>query len=68
MEDTLTTILRFLNVSRGSLFELQTQLEISFRLDFVKSEDYELTMQLSIEIDKMLNALISKIKQNTTRT
>ncbi|OFX59272.1 MAG: four helix bundle protein [Bacteroidetes bacterium GWB2_41_8] len=60
--------IRFLNISRGSLFELQTQLEISFRLDFVKSEDYETTMQLATEIDKMLNALISKIKQNTPRT
>lgn len=59
--------IRFLNISRGSLFELQTQMEISYRLDFMKSEDYELTTQLSIEIDKMLNALISKIKQNTTR-
>jgi four helix bundle protein len=60
--------IRFLNISRGSLFELQTQLEISLRLDFIKSEDYESTMQLATEIDKMLNALISKIKQNTPRT
>ena len=58
--------IRFLNISRGSLFELQTQLEISFRLDFIKSEDYEVTMQLAVEIDKMLNALISKIKQNSS--
>jgi four helix bundle protein len=60
--------IRFLNISRGSLFELQTQLEISLRLDFIKSVDYETTMQLATEIDKMLNALISKIKQNTPRT
>jgi four helix bundle protein len=59
--------IRFLNISRGSLFELQTQLEISFRLDFIKSEDYEIAVQLAVEIDKMLNALISKIKQNVSR-
>jgi four helix bundle protein len=58
----------FLNISRGSLFELQTQLEISFRLNFIKSADYEISMQLAMEIDKMQNSLISKIKQNASKT
>jgi len=37
--------IRFLNISRGSLFELQTQLEISYRLGFINSKDFELTTQ-----------------------
>ncbi len=60
--------IRFMNISRGSLFELQTQLEISLRLDFVKPEEYENLMQLTVEVDKILNALISKIKQNLPKT
>lgn len=60
--------IRFLNISRGSLFEFQTQLEISLRLDFVKEDEYENLMQITIEIDKILNALISKIKQNSPKT
>lgn len=59
--------IRFLNISRGSLFELQTQLEISFRLGFLNSEEYEKLMSLAVEIDKMLNALVSKIKQRSSK-
>lgn len=59
--------IRFLNISRGSLFELQTQLEISFRLEFLNSQEYEKLMSLAIEIDKMLNSLVSKTKQRYSK-
>lgn len=59
---------RFLNIARASLFELQTQLEISFRLEFINKADFDFIMELSTEIDKILNALISKIKQNSSKT
>lgn len=33
--------IRFLEISRGSLYELQTQLEIAFNLKFIPQEDFE---------------------------
>ena len=49
---------RFLQISLGSLYELQTQLELSLQLQFAKSIDE--ILYLSFEIEKMLNSLITK--------
>lgn len=50
--------IRFLQISLGSLYELQTQLELSIQLGYVK--DIDNLLNLSIEIEKMLNTLITK--------
>ncbi len=50
--------IRFLQISLGSLYELQTQLELSLQLGFI--QDIENISNLSIEIEKMLNTLITK--------
>jgi len=42
--------IRFLEISRGSLCELQTQLEIAFNLKFIPQEDFEQIAQKSLEI------------------
>jgi four helix bundle protein len=52
---------RFLQIARGSLFELHTQLDISTRVGITESDDFDDIVSLSIEIEKMLNSLISKI-------
>lgn len=52
---------RFLQIARGSLFELQTQLEISVNLGYVVKEDLNEIYLLSIEVEKMLNTLIKKL-------
>ncbi|MFP4487014.1 MAG: four helix bundle protein [Campylobacterales bacterium] len=49
---------RFLQISLGSLFELQTQLELALEFDYVSN--IEDTLELSLEIEKMLNSLITK--------
>ena len=49
---------RFLQISLGSLYELQTQLELSLELGYVSNIDN--LLNLSIEIEKMINTLISK--------
>lgn len=50
---------RFLSFSRGSLFELQTQLEIAIRLNFIS---YDNSLEgIILEIEKMLNSLIKKL-------
>ena len=53
---------RFLSISRGSLFELQTQLEISQELGYINNKaEYSKIKDKTIEIDKMLNTLIQKL-------
>ena len=49
---------RFLKISLGSLYELQTQLELTVMLDYTKNTSE--TANLSFEIEKMLNALITR--------
>jgi len=53
---------RFLQISNGSLFELQTQLEISKRLQFLSDKDYNLLYNLSREVEAILTGLIQKLK------
>ena len=55
--------IRFLQIASGSLYEFQTQLEISFQLGYLNEEKYVEINSLSIEIEKMLSSLISKIKK-----
>ncbi|MBN1924828.1 MAG: four helix bundle protein [Prolixibacteraceae bacterium] len=53
---------RFLQISKGSLFELQTQIEISKNLNFLEQKKYvELYNDLK-EIEAMLTAFIKSIK------
>lgn len=54
---------RFLQIASGSLYEFQTQLEISFQLGYLNEEKYVEINLLSIEIEKMLSSLISKVKR-----
>jgi four helix bundle protein len=52
---------RFLNIALGSLFEFQTQLEVSKRLNYLEENEFEPLNNLSIEIERMTNSLISKL-------
>jgi four helix bundle protein len=53
---------RFLQIAVGSLYEMQTQVEISFNLTYVSKDQYNELMSLSTEIDKMSYSIIQKIK------
>ena len=53
--------IRFLNIARGSLYEMQTQLQVALNLDFIVEEDLNEINSLSVEVEKMLNSLINKI-------
>ena len=53
---------RFLTVSRGSLFELQPQLELAEELYFIPSSDREPLEEQAQEIGRMLSSLISKVR------
>lgn len=54
--------LRFLQIAMGSIFELQTQLEIAFNLEYLHKSDFAAFYESSREIERMLSALIRNIK------
>jgi len=47
----------------GSLFELQTQLELSFNLGFMSETEFNLLFSQSREIERMLTSFIQMLKQ-----
>lgn len=49
---------QFLNQGRGSLFELETQVEIAYSLSYLSSADASALNAQSAEIGKMINGLI----------
>lgn len=52
---------RFLQIATGSLFELQTQLEIAFNLCYLTKELFNDLTEKTNELDRMLYSLIKKI-------
>lgn len=54
--------IQFLSISRGSLLELETQIELCIRLKYLSRIDSEKILTDMMEINKMLTSLISKIK------
>lgn len=52
----------FLQIAVGSLFELQTQLEIAKNLEFISNEEFDKVFSLTREIEAMLSSLIRKLK------
>jgi four helix bundle protein len=52
---------RFLQVAVGSLYELQTQLEISLKINLLKNEVHNTLFEKTAELDRMLYSLINKI-------
>ena len=54
-------LLQFLHVARGSIGELDTQLEIGLRIGHLTSSSYEKLMARLNEIGKMLNGLIASL-------
>ena len=52
---------RFLDISRGSLYELETQIYIGVMLDFFDESETQEILLLITEINKMINSLITKL-------
>ena len=52
----------FLGQARGSLYELETPLELAFNLEYVEKSAYARLVAESDEIGRMLNGLLSKLK------
>ncbi|MCK0144173.1 four helix bundle protein [Arenibacter sp. F26102] len=53
--------IQFLKISRGSLFELETQIIIAKELNFISTNSYNKIQGIITEESKMLNAFIKSI-------
>lgn len=53
---------RFLQIAAGSLYELQTQIEISLNLKYIEGNSFESIYESTREIERMLSSLIKKLK------
>lgn len=58
----LNDFIRFLNISISSLFEIQTQIEISYNLNFIDKVVFEDLYTSTKEIERMLSSLIRSLK------
>jgi four helix bundle protein len=54
---------RFLEIARGSLYEIQTQIEIAFRQQYLDVDFKTHIERISLEIEKMLNSIIKKLEK-----
>jgi four helix bundle protein len=55
--------LKFLNISISSLFELQTQIEIAYNLNYFSKEEFDKIYEDSREVERMLSSFIRKVKE-----
>ena len=59
---TTPDYINFLHIARGSLFELQTQIELSRNLGFLSETSAPQLLATCNEIERMLNTIISKLR------
>lgn len=52
---------RFLNISMGSLFEVQTQLQIARNLEFIDKNNGDNLFESSREIERMMSSFIRSL-------
>jgi len=58
---------QFYSIAYGSALELETQIIISKELRFIDCKDFEKADKLLDEVSRMLNSMISKMKQLNAR-
>lgn len=56
--------IRFLRIASGSLYELQTQVEIALNLTYLNHEQFERLYETTREIERMLSSLIHKVEKS----
>ena len=61
--NSVKEFVNFLSIARGSLWELETQIEISERLHYIDSGQKNKVYEQTEEIGKMLNALATSLEQ-----
>jgi four helix bundle protein len=61
--NSLNDYIRFLNISVGSLYEVQTQIEIAFNLKYIENEQFKSIYDSTREIERMMSSLIRKLNE-----
>ncbi len=59
---SLTDYARFLDIARGSEYELETQLQICIMLGYLTEKETANAFELITEVGKMLHTLINKVQ------
>ncbi|MBU1101990.1 MAG: four helix bundle protein [Bacteroidetes bacterium] len=59
---TKVSKIHFLNIADGSMSEIDTQIEIALRLEFIDKNDYELVVNKLITTQKLLSGLSRSLK------
>ncbi len=59
--------IRFLYIATGSLYELQTQMEIAFNLEYLKKAGFNKLHESSREIERMLSSLSRKLNRKQAK-
>ena len=62
---TTADFIHFLIIARGSLYELETQLEIAKSLNFIAPDKFQPKLDKCLEIEKMLNSLIASLNRKS---
>lgn len=57
--------IRFLNIARGSCFELETQINACILIEYITENEATVALNLVSEISKMLTTMINKLKIST---
>lgn len=55
-------LMQFLAQSRGSVFEIETQLQIAQRLGYITKEESEPLLREAVRVAQMLNGLIRAVR------
>jgi len=61
-------LLQFLSHARGSLYEVQTQLQIAESLGYLTETDHQGLAQQADAVGRMLNGMIAKFRQITQQS
>lgn len=54
---------RFLTISIGSLYEFQTQIEISYNLKYISETEFNIIFENSRELERMISSFMNKVKE-----
>ena len=61
--DSEREFIHYLNISLGSAFEVETQLQIAYNLEYISQKTFDMLLAQLHLIEKQINELISVIKR-----
>ena len=61
--DSEREFIHYLNISLGSAFEVETQLQIAYNLEYISQETFDMLLAQLHLIEKQINELINVIKR-----